>query len=281
MTQTLQQILNKAQKCLGDADIDSARLDARLLLQHVLEKSHEQLLLHIDDIIDKDAAMQYDKLISRRLQSEPVAKIIGRKPFWNSEFITNEHTLDPRPDSEALIELVLEHCTERSQPYRIIDFGTGTGCLLISLLQEYPNATGVAVDISQEAIEVAERNIALHNLRERASTLHSHWGEQVSGEFDIIISNPPYIPESDQESLSKDVSGYDPHGALFAGDGYDAYRALAACTAELLAPKGALFYEIGQGQEDRVESIMAQHDWILSDQKADLAGIIRALCFNR
>ncbi len=279
--QNIADYLEQAVLKLQSTQSGGARLDARLLLQHVLGITHEQLLLKKQSVMPPEACSEYHALIERRYSGEPIAKIIGKKAFWKSDFITNAHTLDPRPDSETLIELVLETLSPNKAPSNILDFGTGTGCLLLSLLGEYKKANGLGVDISPQALEVAERNARDLMLHDRAQFIQSEWGEQISGEFDVIISNPPYIEREAIQKLARDVREFDPMSALDGGeDGYDDYRKLAPYCAQLLTAKGVVFFEIGQGQEQKVESIMAQHGFYLVASKKDIAGIIRALAFQ-
>ena len=240
---------------------DTPRLDARLLTE---------------------SGGNLEEKINRRLNHEPVSKIIGKKGFWKSEFITSSNVLDPRPDSETIIESVLKYYSEKNKPYRILDIGVGSGCLLFSLLDEYPYAAGVGVDISPDALLVAEQNKG-----NRFATLFqkdlydNHWTDDLD-RFDIIISNPPYIPSQDIKKLSPDVRLYDPIIALDGGqDGLDAYRALAQNLSSVLAPKGSIFLEIGQGQEQDVADIFVAAGFKFCQAFPDFGGIIRVVVFQK
>ncbi len=262
---------------LKEVGIENAALDARLLLQHVLGVSYETLLS--DDIAVSDGAITlYDALLQRRIKREPVAKIIGRKAFWKQEFRVNAATLDPRPDSETLIEAVLHHLPEKTRPFRILDLGTGTGCLLLSLLEEYKQAQGLGVDISEQALGVARANASALNLDGRAVFRVSNWFEQVGGMFDVIVCNPPYIPEKDADALMPEVRKYDPFVALFAGvDGMEGYRTLLPHMVRHMEPDGLLVMELGAGQCEAVKLLAEKHGLQVVDTRADLSGIARAL----
>ena len=240
---------------------DTPRLDARLLMESG------------GDIEEK---------IARRLRHEPVSKIIGKKGFWKSEFITSTDVLDPRPDSETLVNAVLNYFPDKNKPYRILDIGVGSGCLLFSLLDEYPNATGIGVDISPKALAIAEQN-----RKGRLATLlqkdfyQADWIRDL-GMFDIIVSNPPYIPTEDIQKLSPDVRLFDPLSALDGGkDGLDAYRALAPKLSAILKNKGSVFLEIGQGQEKDVSDIFMNAGFGLIQIVPDLGGVNRILVFQK
>jgi len=220
--------------------------------------------------------------IDRRLKHEPVSKIIGQKGFWKSDFVTSQDVLDPRPDSETLIEAVLKSCPDINRSYRILDIGVGSGCLLFSLLDEYPNATGVGVDISEKALAISRQN-----KKDRKATLiqkdfyQTDWATDL-GLFDIVISNPPYIPTKDIEKLEPDVRLYDPITALDGGrDGLNAYRALAKSIPALLNKNGLVFLEIGQGQEKDVTDIFLATGFTLCHTVSDFGGIVRVLVFQK
>ncbi|MBP5343694.1 MAG: peptide chain release factor N(5)-glutamine methyltransferase [Alphaproteobacteria bacterium] len=212
--------------------------------------------------------------IQRANVGEPIAKIIGHKGFWKGDFIVSEDVLDPRPDSETLIEAVLATFPNKNMPLRFLDLGTGSGCLIISLLQEYPNAHGVAIDVSQKALSIARQNaqdlpidFIQADMRDLPKKL---------GKFDVVISNPPYIPHQDIETLDVAVKNYDPILALDGGeDGLDFYRALS----QLTLTKN-LFAEIGQGQEQSIIDIMQKQNWTYQKSWKDLGGITRVLYFK-
>ena len=231
---------------------------------------------------DDEARLQ--EFVARRLRGEPVSKIIGLRGFWKRDFVVTKDVLDPRPDSETLIEAVLRFYPEKTIPLRFLDIGTGSGCLLTSLLDEYAHATGIGVDISPAALAVAACNtkpfgkrIQLRTGDFTASNFGQDWGV-----FDVIVSNPPYIKTNDIDLLAPDVRLYDPRVALDGGsDGLSAYRTLAACVGNLLAPGGRVFFEIGQGQGDQVVSLMEAHGFSVISRDRDLSGIERVLVFGK
>ncbi len=221
-----------------------------------------------------------DDFILRIKQGEPVSKIVGRRGFWALDFKVSKDVLDPRPDSETIIETVLSHFKDKTAPLQILDIATGSGCLLISLLYEYKNATGMGLDISHEALKIAKENAGGY----AASFLQKDFFQPdfVNGleQFDIIISNPPYIKTNDIPLLDKAVRLYDPILALDGGlDGLDAYRALATKIKPLLKPNGKVFFEIGQGQAEDVKKIMIDAGFTFLEQWTDLGKVIRVLVF--
>lgn len=220
--------------------------------------------------------------IKRRQAKEPVSKIIQQRGFWNLILKTTQDTLDPRPDSETLIESVLMAYPDRQAPLRILDVGTGTGCLLLALLNTFPNATGVGIDKSQKALDVAKEN----GQGFPASFQYGDFTDPGSlnglNEFDVVVSNPPYIPTDQISQLDEAVRLYDPLSALDGGaDGLDAYRFLAKNISACLTKQGKLFLEIGQGQEESVIDIFTKSGWKFLNSMNDLSGIVRVLVFNQ
>ena len=226
--------------------------------------------------------LNLEDLIKRRLAFEPVSKIIGIKGFWKSDFITTIDVLDPRPDSETMIEAVLSFYADKNKNLRILDIGTGSGCLLFSLLDEYPKASGVGIDKSEKALAVAGQNKKnrLADLYQR-DFYTSNWMHGL-GEFDIIVSNPPYIPSKDISALASDVKQYDPLSALDGGaDGLDAYRALSKDIGSILKTNGYLFLEIGIGQGINVRYLFENVGLKYIRSVFDLGKIERILIFQK
>ena len=226
---------------------------------------------------------QLASYVHRRLQGEPVAKIIGHKGFWSLELKVSKDTLDPRPDSETLIDAVLRLFPDKQGQYRILDMGTGSGCLLLACLSEYPNAQGIGIDASEQALKIARENARDFP---KASFEHRDWTNpgylQGLGQFDIVVANPPYIPTQTVATLDKTVRLYDPMAALDGGtDGLDAYRAIVASVGLALKPQARLFFEIGQGQEKDVTVLAGEAGFELIASHPDLAGIVRCLVFKR
>jgi release factor glutamine methyltransferase len=269
--------LRDAVMMLQRAHIVSASLDARLLLQHVLNVSREQLLEGTNTLTPEQES-HYRELIGKRLQRQPVAQLTGRREFWGLTFKVTASTLDPRPDSETLIEAVLARFRDHDRPLRILDMGTGSGCLLLSLLSEYAQAHGCGVDRCDRALEVAKENAARLGMQARATFVQSSWGDKVSGPFDIIISNPPYIPTAAIALLEPEVRQFEPRQALDGGkDGMDCYRAIMPQLPGLLADGGLAVFEIGMGQQHDLQAIASENGLQVAGIKDDLAGIPRCV----
>jgi release factor glutamine methyltransferase len=232
-----------------------------------------------------DDVVLFNSFIERRKKGEPVAKIIGQKGFWTLDLFVSKDTLDPRPDSETIIDAVLKAFPDRNEPLRILDLGTGSGCLLLALLSEYKNATGLGMDASSAALQIAQKNVDKY-APQRAKLLCRSWAEENwwidLGGFDVVVSNPPYIPTADIMSLDRDVKDFDPIQALDGGiDGLDDYRRLSNTVEEVLKQKGLVFFEIGQGQQADVTDIMEKKGFSLFSSHYDFGGIMRVLVFNR
>ena len=250
---TIRDAIEQAAKRLKMAGVDGARHDAWLLLGHILQQDRATLLAHALDNLGPEDHHAFSRLVDRRTDREPIAQIIGRKEFWSLEFRVTADVLSPRPDSECLIEAALAEVNRRSQASawsgRILDLGTGSGCLLLALLSECPATIGIGVDISQRALSTARLNGERLALAERAHWLCADWGTALDGDFDLIISNPPYVTTGEAERLAPEIREFEPASALFAGiDGLDAYRLLAGDLRRLLVPEGVALLEVGVGQ---------------------------------
>lgn len=260
------------------AGIFSAHLDARVLLAHVLGVGREYLTLNSDAYLETIELGAFHELVTRRVAREPMSHILGEREFWSLPFRVTQDTLDPRPDSETLVEAVMDMLPKRDAKLMIADFGTGTGCLLLSVLSEYPKAHGLAVDISAAALKVAEENAEQLGLSNRVFFHCANWGEDVMGRYDVIISNPPYIPDADIEKLQPEVSKYEPRNALAGGeDGLDAYRNLMSHISRLLSRQGFAALECGVGQAKDVSHIAEKHGLKTVETRKDLAGVERCV----
>ena len=267
-----------AARRLMAAGIDSARLDARLLWNFAQDVEASALVARDE----RRAVMLFESLVRRRLAREPLAYIVGHKEFWSLDFAVDPGVLIPRPDTETLIEAACKAFADKNAPLSILDLGTGSGCLLIAALKEYPNAHGVGIDASAAALRWAAQNVASHKLEERAALIESGWLEEARPGFDVVLCNPPYIPTADIDSLAPDVRLYEPCSALDGGtDGLDAFRALAPQIGRVLTPQGRAFLEIGSGQASAVGSILEAQDLKIVAVIPDLAGIPRCVVTGR
>jgi release factor glutamine methyltransferase len=253
---------------------DTPRLDARLLLAHALGLNRNDLIRDPARAIDDDA---YRALLARRIAREPLALIVGRREFWSLDFQVSPATLVPRPDSETLIEAALAAFAGKPQPSRVLDLGTGTGCLLLALLSEFPSAFGIGLDRIPAAAMLAKTNAAHLGLADRSAFLVGDWTAPLAGRFDLIVSNPPYIPSAEIPLLMPEVAEHEPRSALDGGaDGYDAYRDIIADLNNRLAPTGVAVLELGQRQAISVADI-ARESGFVAALRLDLAEIPRAI----
>ncbi|WID95420.1 peptide chain release factor N(5)-glutamine methyltransferase [Bosea vestrisii] len=234
------------------------------------------------DRLDEMTAARLNDALRRRLAGESLWRILGAREFWGLDFAISAGTLEPRPDSETLIEAALIHfAARRHEPLRMLDLGTGTGCLLIATLREFPQATGLGIDLSADAVATASANAARNGVAERATFRQGDWTDGVEERFDLILSNPPYIASDEIAELDRNVREHDPHLALDGGlDGLTAYRALAAALPDHLKPGGHAILEIGAGQESAVAALMEQAGLRHLHSHRDLGGHIRALVFR-
>lgn len=245
---TLKQAWIGARKALEAAGVDSPVIDARMLLLGATGLNRMTLLTEPDRVLPDGSERVFANFVERRAQREPVAHILGRRAFWTLDLISDRRALVPRPETEVIVDVVLRSAPAEA-PLRVLDLGTGTGAILLALLAERPAWTGVGVDISPEALQLARENAALHGLTERATLLEGSWDGPVSDSFDIVVSNPPYIPSGDIAGLMPDVRDHDPHLALDGGpDGLDPYRHLFAVLPRILKSGGLFAFEFGIGQ---------------------------------
>lgn len=262
------------------AGIDSAEIDVRLLVGAALHLDLTGLITSAARVLTETEGSRLMGLVDRRLEGEPVARILGQKEFWGLPFKLSAATLVPRPDTETVVELTLE--IARAMPprrLRIADLGTGTGAILLALLNELPDAFGVGTDISPDALRTARDNAAALGLAQRAAFVAGDFATPLGPALDLIVSNPPYIRSSEIDALATEVRDHDPRAALDGGpDGLEAYRALIPQAARLLAPGGALVVESGKGQSGPIAALMSAAGLVPQGAgKADLAGILRAV----
>jgi len=266
--QALQEITAR----LAAVGIEDARREARIILAASLNLDAAGLLLQHDV-----PASAFTPLVARREQREPLAYILGRREFWGLQFEVSPATLIPRPESETLIEAAIAAFGGRNAVKTILDLGTGTGCLLLAALSEFPHAFGIGVDVSPAAAALAARNAAKLGLRGRSAFLAGNWSAPLRQNFDLVLSNPPYIRAGDVSALMPEVARFEPATALAGGaDGLAAYREIIALLPELLAPSGIAILELGAGQAPDVAA-MAQAAGFSAEIRADLANIPRAV----
>ena len=245
-------ILEKAIQFLKDQSVENPEKDARILFTQATCISQLDQICNPENLITQEQYQKFWNFIERRSKNEPISHILGEKEFWSLAFKVTKDTLAPRPDSEVLIEAALKLFTNTKMPLDILDLGTGSGCLIVSLLSEFQNAQGVAVDISLKTLKIAEENAIAHKVQDRLSFVQAFWTEPIEKKFDLIVSNPPYIPKTQEADLQKEVVLFDPHKALFGGDdGLDCYRQIASKLTESLKEGGIALLEIGFGQKKR------------------------------
>jgi release factor glutamine methyltransferase len=281
---TIGDCINRAARDFDEQGLASPRLDAEVLLAHILRTDRSYLYSHPEEVLSREAVSAFQELAARRLREEPVAYLLGRKEFWSLVFEVNEQVLIPRPDTECLVQEVLKvrnACV--SSGFRILDLGTGSGAIGVSLAWELPHAHVVATDISSGALDVARRNARRHGVEQRMTFLVGHLFTPLSGKFDIIVSNPPYICTMDYQALPVGVRGYEPASALLAGSGGTCFheQIIAGC-AEYLNDGGWLFLEIGSEQRQPVEALLAATDIFEEIRfRRDYAGLDRVAAARR
>jgi release factor glutamine methyltransferase len=275
--------LKHLRDAFSKAGFEAPELDARLLLAWATGADRLAVLTSPEREIHASEAARLQDAMRRRIAHEPVHRIIGRRGFYGLEFELSPDTLEPRPDTECLVELVLKHLRGREEEaLSLLDLGTGTGIIAISLLANMPNARAVATDISSGALAMCSKNADANGVSARLTCAPSNWFEAIEGRFDVIVSNPPYIPSNVIGSLSPEVREFDPERALDGGaDGLDAYRALAKGAAAHLAGDGFIALEIGHDQRASVSRIIEESGFKLVEAARDLGGNDRALLFTR
>ncbi|MCM0020095.1 MAG: peptide chain release factor N(5)-glutamine methyltransferase [Tagaea sp.] len=271
-------LLAETRAALAEAGVGNPRLDARLIVGAAAGATIEQMIARPETPVDADSAAFARALAERRADGAPIAYLLGAKEFWSLDFAVTAATLVPRPDSETLVEAALARCADWSRAWRVADLGTGSGCLLLAFLSERPHATGVGLDASIDALSVARANAHAHWFDARARFVCGSWTAALAGPFDLIFANPPYIPSDDIPLLAREVRDYEPYEALHGGaDGLDHYRAILADLPRILAPGGAVVFEVGQGQALPVADLCELADLKVEAIRRDLGGISRCV----
>ncbi len=278
---TVQQQLKETSELFLQSGIKDAKMDARLLLQHVMECSYSDLISRSSDMLPTALVEAHLKLVGRRVDGEPVYRIIGQREFRGNVFEVTPEVLDPRAETELLVEeVVLDF--DSAVELRFLDVGTGTGAIGISLLKLFPLSSCLAVDVSGAALSVANRNAEQIGVSARFRTVQSNYFSEIDGMFDIIVANPPYIRSSEIETLDIEVKMHDPQIALDGGtDGLDAYRAIFSQAKSHLKANGKVYVEIGFDQLDSCKRLAVDFGWAVLRSKNDLAGLPRILVLEK
>ena len=278
MTQTVKTLLQWGLTQLSPIIKDVATTDVRVLMAYAMDIDRGLLGARLQDAPTPEQVIRFKAAIAQRMQHQPVAQIIGVREFWGRNFAVTPDVLDPRPDTETLIEEVLKGGAAEN----ILDLGTGSGCILLTLLAEWPDARGLGVDQSQKALLVAQDNCRSLGLTDRVTLKQSSWFSDVTGKFDLIVSNPPYITADAMLTIAPDVRDWEPRMALTPeGDGLDAYREIARRVGQYLTPNGRIFVEIGWDQKQSVLDIFHEMGFSNSLCLRDLAGKDRVIAFIR
>lgn len=277
---SLGHLIEEGAELLKIAEIEDARREAQLLIAAALQKSMTEIfMMDKNTLIDPVLIRQY---FARRAKREPFAYIVKEQGFWSLDLEVSPATLIPRADSEALIEVLLKLLPDRKAPYRFLDLGTGTGCLLLAALSEYPNAFGVGIDVVPQAAALASNNAQRCQLQDRAVFMAGHWADAIQGQFDVILSNPPYIRKHELLELMPEVQSYEPMSALDGGeDGLDAYRYICDQAVDLLSDKGIIILELGIKQDQEIAKYALSKGLYVVEKQHDLNDCIRALVLSR
>ncbi|WP_341764312.1 peptide chain release factor N(5)-glutamine methyltransferase [Candidatus Tisiphia endosymbiont of Beris chalybata] len=281
-SKTIQELLIYGARKLEAVGINTANLESRILMQYITNQPIEYLLARFEEVLPLYQQIKFGELINRRLTLEPIAYIIGTKEFYGYQFIVNNKVLIPRQDTEILVEAVLNEQNSLGVETTILELGTGSGCIAISLLLERRDIKATATDISQDALVIATHNAKRHNVLTRLSIIHSDWFQNLAEQkCDIIVSNPPYISYNDRRYMSPETLKYEPKTALFAeNNGLAAYHIIAQSAKKFLKGQGKIFLEIGFNQAEMVKEIFSHYHYTFKQLYRDLGNQDRALVFS-
>tara|TARA_X000001036_G_scaffold276373_1_gene256663 strand:+ start:300 stop:1145 length:846 start_codon:yes stop_codon:yes gene_type:complete len=271
-------LLNSGSRQLKNNNIISCRLDSEILLAKILNKKREKLLINLNKKVSQENVKYYKKLILRRASNEPIAYILEEKEFWSKNYYVNKNTLIPRPETELMVEKISDYFKKKKN-LNILDIGTGTGCILLSILSELKSSKGVGIDICKEAIKVATKNSIKHNLKHKSKFYRKSFTEIYNHKFDLIVSNPPYIERKELKNLKEDIKNFEPKLALDGGnDGLDVIRKVIYKSNEILKVKGMLALEIGNEQFKKVSIILKKNKFrirfLIKDYRDNVRGIV-------
>ncbi|MBN8606929.1 MAG: peptide chain release factor N(5)-glutamine methyltransferase [Caulobacterales bacterium] len=281
MTETLVSLWTDARRRLEAAGVDSPVIDARLLLEAGAGVGRVDIVTDPRRSVSAEQVAAVEALVRRREAREPIGHILGHKGFWTLDFTVSADVLTPRPETEHLVEVAME-TLPKGWPARVLDLGVGSGAILLSVLSERPESTGIGIDTSGAALAIARANAERLGLSNRASFRQGDWTDGIEGPFDLVLSNPPYIPSADIDGLDPEVAKWEPRLALDGGpDGLDAYRAIIAALPGLLAPTGVFALEVGRGQADAVRALAEAQGLQTTTPRMDLAGIPRVVAGKR
>ncbi len=276
----LSELQKKITKILAEGGIETNSLDARIILKEIFNFDEKELILNSDLILSESKISKVQKIITRRLNFEPVSKIFGKRDFYNSTFSISDDVLDPRPETENIVEIANNFILEKGYE-SFIDLGTGSGCIILSILKENKNLTALGVDISIDAINIAKKNSKDMKLEKRSSFLVSNWLSSIYNSYDLIISNPPYIPSDEIITLSKTVKNFDPLISLDGGqDGLKCYKEIAQDINRVINKNGRVILEIGYNQAHDVIKIFESKEFKLLKIYNDINGLNRILTFE-
>jgi len=276
----LLKLINNGSRQLKDKNICSYQLDSEILLSKVLNKTREELLINLNEKIESSKIDYFNTLIDRRSSKEPIAYILKEKEFWSKKFHVNNNTLVPRPETELMVEEIVKIFKKKN--IYVLDIGTGTGCILLSLLSELHNSKGIGIDISQKAVKIAKANLHKHKLNHRAKFYKRSLSEIFQNKFDLIVSNPPYIMKKDIKNLAEDIKRFEPKLALDGGnDGLDVIKKVIYKSKSILKIKGMLALEIGNEQFRKVSKILRSNKfktrYIVKDYRENIRCILSTL----
>ena len=276
----LSEIKKKLSKNFSISGIDTAELDARLILKEILSFDDKELIIKENYNIPEGIIREIFAIEKRRLKGEPISKIFKKRDFYKSKFIISNDVLDPRPETELIVEIANKYI-KKNDVKNILDLGTGSGCILLSVLKENKMINGLGIDLSKEAINIAQKNSKKLQVEKQSNFLISNWMESINFKFDVVVSNPPYIPSKDIKKLSKDVKKFDPLISLDGGeDGLSCYRLIVKDLKRVITKNAIIIIEIGCNQSKLVEEIFKKNDFKLVKKYNDINGLDRVLTFQ-